>query len=86
MANEYSESEVPNESSQGEETRGKWFALSVNVRHEKVVSELLRNKGFETFLQLCKRPHRYARQRDFELPLFPALYFVSPLSFGGCQS
>lgn len=73
MANEYSE---PNESSQGEETRGNWFALSVNVRHEKVVSELLRNKRFETFLPLYKRPLRYARrQREFELPLCPGYLF-----------
>ena len=76
MANEYSESEVPNDSSQREDTRGNWFALSVNVRHEKVVSELLRNKGFETFLPLYKRQHRYARrQREFELPLFPGYLF-----------
>jgi transcription antitermination factor NusG len=48
----------------------------VNVRHEKVISELLRNKGFETFLPLYKRRHQYARRfREFELPLFPGYLF-----------
>jgi transcription antitermination factor NusG len=76
MPNEFSESEVPSESSAGKDTRGNWFALSVNVRHEKVVSELLRNKGFETFLPLYKRRHQYARrEREFEVPLFPGYLF-----------
>jgi transcription antitermination factor NusG len=76
MANKYSASEVPLESSEGQETQGSWFALSVTVRHEKVVSELLRNKGFETFLPLYKRRHQYARRlREFELPLFPGYLF-----------
>jgi transcription antitermination factor NusG len=53
-----------------------WFALSVNVRHEKMVSELLRNKGFETFLPLYTRRHQYVRRfREFELPLFPGYLF-----------
>jgi transcription antitermination factor NusG len=54
----------------------KWFALSVNVRHEKVVSQLLVNKGFETFLPLHTRRHQYDRRvRKFELPLFPGYLF-----------
>lgn len=76
MANKYSASEVPLEISEGQETQGNWFALSANVRHEKVVSELLRNKGFETFLPLYKQRHQYAhRLREFELPLFPGYLF-----------
>ena len=76
MTNEYTQSEFPAEASQAQETRGSWFALSVNVRHEKVISELLRNKGFETFLPLYKRRHQYARRsREFELPLFPGYLF-----------
>ena len=59
--------------SDGEE---KWFALSVTVRHEKVVSQVLRHKGFETFLPLYKRRHQYnQRIREFEIPLFPGYLF-----------
>lgn len=54
----------------------KWFALNVIARHEKVVSQLLRNKGYETFLPLYTRRHRYDRRfREFELPLFPGYVF-----------
>src|ERR1043165_1278710 len=53
-----------------------WFALSVNVRHEKVVSQILGNKGFETFLPLYTKRHQYDRRiRDFDLPLFPGYLF-----------
>ena len=53
-----------------------WFALSVTVRHEKTVSQILRNKGFETFLPLYTRRHQYARRvREFEMPLFPGYLF-----------
>ena len=54
----------------------RWFALSVNVRHEKQVSQVLVNKGFETFLPLHTRRHRYERRvREFEIPLFPGYLF-----------
>lgn len=54
----------------------KWFALSVTVRHEKIVSQLLQNKGFETFLPLYTRRHQYVRRvLEFELPLFPGYLF-----------
>ena len=57
-----------------DETR--WFALSVNVRHEKQVSQILVNKGFETFLPLYTKRHRYERRvREFDLPLFPGYVF-----------
>jgi transcription antitermination factor NusG len=76
MTNDYCQSEVAADASQAQDARGNWFALSVNVRHEKVISELLRNKGFETFLPLYKRRHQYARRcREFELPLFPGYLF-----------
>lgn len=53
-----------------------WFALSVKNRHEKVVRQLLTNKGFETFLPLYTRRHQYARRaREFDLPLFPGYLF-----------
>ena len=76
MTNDYSQLEVQAKASEAQEARPNWFALSVNVRHEKVISELLRNKGVETFLPLYKRRHQYARRcREFELPLFPGYLF-----------
>ena len=58
------------------EPERRWFALSVKVRHEKVVSQLLRHKGLETFLPLHTRRHRYGpRVREFDLPLFPGYLF-----------
>jgi transcription antitermination factor NusG len=54
----------------------RWFALSVTVRHEKVISQVLQNKGFETFLPLYTKRHEYQRRiREFELPLFPGYLF-----------
>jgi transcription antitermination factor NusG len=54
----------------------RWFALSVNVRHEKQVSQILVNKGFETFLPLYTKRHQYNRRmRAFDLPVFPGYVF-----------
>jgi transcription antitermination factor NusG len=76
MGNESCPAEVPAEASGEQDRERSWFALSVTVRHEKIVSELLRNKGFETFLPLYKRRHQYDRRfREFELPLFPGYLF-----------
>jgi len=76
MKNEFCPAEVPAEASGDQEPEGSWFALSVTVRHEKIVSELLCHKGFETFLPLYKRRHQYDRRfREFELPLFPGYLF-----------
>jgi transcription antitermination factor NusG len=53
-----------------------WFALGVTARHEKVVSRLLSNKGYETFLPIRTQQHEYAgRRRAFDLPLFPGYLF-----------
>ena len=61
-----------------------WFALSVKSRHEKIVTQLLTNKGFETFLPLYTRRHQYARRaREFELPLFPG-YLFCQFDAGAC--
>jgi transcription antitermination factor NusG len=58
------------------EPHGNWFALSVTARHEKVVAEMLRYKGFETFLPLYRRRHQYVRRyREFDLPVFPGYLF-----------
>jgi len=54
----------------------RWFALSVMPRHEKSVMRMLGNKGYETFLPLYTRPHKYAgRTRSFDIPLFPGYLF-----------
>ncbi len=53
-----------------------WFALAVRPRHEKAVSRLLRHKGYETFVPLYRRQHRYGRHiRQFELALFSGYVF-----------
>jgi transcription antitermination factor NusG len=69
-------SDVHGEALHAPEVERRWFALSVTVRHEKIVSQLLHNKGFETFLPLHTRRHQYGRRvREFELPLFPGYLF-----------
>src|SRR6185369_14187890 len=53
-----------------------WFALAVRPRHEKTVTRMLVNKGYETFLPLYAKEHKYSgRVRSFELPLFPGYAF-----------
>ncbi|HTQ55176.1 MAG TPA: transcription termination/antitermination NusG family protein [Bryobacteraceae bacterium] len=53
-----------------------WFALRIAPRHEKTVSGVLCNKGYETLLPLCAHSHRYGRRsRSFDLPLFPGYLF-----------
>jgi transcription antitermination factor NusG len=53
-----------------------WFALGVTARHEKAISRMLHQKGFETFLPLYTNRHQYGkRAREFELPLFPGYVF-----------
>jgi len=65
-----------NENLNAVSAREDWFALSVMARHEKAVSRLLSDKGFETFLPLWRRRYRYQRRiREFDLPLFPSYVF-----------
>jgi transcription antitermination factor NusG len=53
-----------------------WYALAVRPRHDQAVSRTLENKGFQTFVPLYKKRHRYAtRFRETELPLFPGYVF-----------
>ncbi len=53
-----------------------WFAVRVLPRHEKTVNSVLGHKGFETFLPMYSRRHRYpSRTRCFDLPLFPGYLF-----------
>jgi transcription antitermination factor NusG len=54
----------------------KWFALGVTSRHEKIASQVLRSKGYHTFLPSYVRRHQYGhRTREFDLPLFPGYLF-----------
>jgi transcriptional antiterminator NusG len=58
------------------ETQLEWFALVVKPRHEKAAAEILSGKGFETFLPLHPRVHRYdGRHREYRVPLFPGYLF-----------
>jgi transcription antitermination factor NusG len=54
----------------------RWFALRVKSRYEKLVSTLLRDKGYEEFLPLYWSRRRWSdRFQSVELPLFPGYVF-----------
>jgi len=64
------------ESSSGNSTVA-WHALYTRYQHEKLVQQILREKGFETFLPLYQATHRWKdRMRQLWLPLFPSYVFV----------
>jgi transcription antitermination factor NusG len=53
-----------------------WFALCVRTNHERVVSALLRSKGYEELLPLYRSRRRWSdRIKNTELPLFPGYVF-----------
>jgi transcription antitermination factor NusG len=53
-----------------------WYALRVKSNCEKLVTEAVRNKGFEEFLPLHRCRHRWSdRFKSVELPLFPGYTF-----------
>ena len=60
-----------------EESATQWFALYVKLRHERVVSELLLKKGFESFApsylerKLCRD-----KVHEIDMPLFPGYVFA----------
>jgi transcription antitermination factor NusG len=54
-----------------------WYALQTRSRHEKVVAERLRERGFTTFLPLVRETRRWSdRTKVVELPLFAGYVFV----------
>jgi transcription antitermination factor NusG len=54
-----------------------WYALYTRHQHEKVVAQILNNKGFETLLPLYSAAHRWKdRTKLLSLPLFPCYVFV----------
>ncbi len=54
-----------------------WFALYVQVNHEKEVQKRLEQKSFESFLPLMESwSKRLDRRKKIHLPLFPGYVFV----------
>jgi transcription antitermination factor NusG len=58
------------------ERRERWFALLVKARHEKLVGQLLLERGQEPFVPLWRSRRRWSdRIKEVELPLFPCYAF-----------
>jgi transcription antitermination factor NusG len=53
-----------------------WYALQVRTRYERMVSELLAEKGYETFLPFSRTTRQWSdRQKKVSTPLFPGYLF-----------
>jgi transcription antitermination factor NusG len=53
-----------------------WYALYVRSRHEKVVEDVLRGKGYSAFSPGYRVRRKYSdRTVDVEVPLFPGYVF-----------
>ena len=53
-----------------------WYAVQVKGRQEVLVSQILRFKGYETFVPLYKARKRWSdRNKIVEMPLFPSYIF-----------
>jgi transcription antitermination factor NusG len=54
-----------------------WYALYTRHQHEKMVNQVLTNKGFNTFLPLYATTHNWKdRTKALSLPLFPCYVFL----------
>lgn len=54
-----------------------WYALYTRHQHEKMVDQILTNKGFNTFLPLYATTHNWKdRTKALSLPLFPCYVFL----------
>lgn len=54
-----------------------WYALYTRHQHEKMVDQVLTNKGFNTFLPLYATTHNWKdRTKTLTLPLFPCYVFL----------
>ncbi|HLE24044.1 MAG TPA: UpxY family transcription antiterminator [Thermodesulfobacteriota bacterium] len=61
----------------GKEGEKQWYAIYTRSRHEKVVYELLNDKGVETFLPLRVLLSQWKdRKKKIESPLFPGYLFT----------
>jgi transcription antitermination factor NusG len=59
------------------ESTAVWHALYTRYQHERIVQQLLNEKGFETFLPLYQAAHRWKdRVKQVAVPLFPSYVFV----------
>ena len=73
-----------NEMSHREQTV--WCAVHTRYQHERLASELLASKGFETFLPTFARIHRWKdRKKEICEPLFPGYLFAANVGAGGMQ-
>jgi transcription antitermination factor NusG len=53
-----------------------WYALQVRTRHERLVSDLLTEKGYETFLPFSRTTRQWSdRRKKVSTPLFPGYLF-----------
>jgi transcription antitermination factor NusG len=60
---------------------GPWFALQVRPRHEKKVSDSLRELGHPVFLPQYLSRHRWSdRTKEIALPLFPGYTFCQTMT------
>lgn len=62
-----------------------WYALHVRPRAERMVAEMLREKGYEPFLPTHVSRRRWSdRVKELDMPLFPGYLFcrVTPSSAG----
>lgn len=65
------------ESTWNRESAVAWHALYTRHQHEKLVQQLLVEKGFETFLPLYNTTHKWKdRVQRLSLPLFPSYVFI----------
>ena len=56
-----------------------WYALSVHVRHEKLVVRHLQYEGVTYFLPLYRSVRRWKdRRKEMDLALFPGYLFAKP--------
>src|SRR5580693_3487713 len=56
---------------------GPWYALYTRHQHEKMVDQILTDKGFSTFLPLYATTHNWKdRTKALLLPLFPCYVFL----------
>ncbi len=54
-----------------------WYAVHTHYQHEKLVAQMLSNKGFEVLLPLYKAVRRWKdRSKQLALPLFPCYLFL----------
>jgi transcriptional antiterminator NusG len=75
--------ETPNATPVVESGAENWYAVHTRARHERVVTQRLREQGITTFLPLVTEVHRWSdRRKSVELPLFGCYVFVKLAATG----